>query len=444
MVKDLTTGKVSKQLWLFALPLLGSVIFQQLYNMADTIIAGKFIGEDALAAVGASYPITMLFMAIALGSNLGCSVIISRLFGEKKITEVKEGISTITISVIILGILLSLLGIFLGNYLLTLVNTPLNIFKDSLDYFVVYMGGFLFVLLYNVTTGIFSALGDSKTPLYFLIASSLGNIVLDIVFVVSFKMGVIGLALATLIAQGIAAIFCVITLFYRLRSLHCNEKPKIFSKGLLIAMCLVAVPSVLQQSFISIGNMIIQGIVNDYGSSIVAGFTAAIKLNTFVLTCITTVGGALSNFTAQNLGAKNVKRVKQGANASIIMMLFIVLPFTLFYLIFPNTALLIFMDEASEVAMDVGRNFLYAVSPFYIVIAIKLMYDAILRGSANMKTFMVATFVDLFLRVILCFILNDSIGLEGIWWSWPIGWFIAMLVSAYFYFNNRWYAKYIN
>ena len=245
MVKDLTTGKVSKQLWLFALPLLGSVIFQQLYNMADTIIAGKFIGEDALAAVGASYPITMLFMAIALGSNLGCSVIISRLFGEKKIKDVKEGISTITISVIILGILLSLLGIFLGNYLLTLVNTPLNIFKDSLDYFVVYMGGFLFVLLYNVTTGIFSALGDSKTPLYFLIASSLGNIVLDIVFVVSFKMGVIGLALATLIAQGIAAIFCVITLFHRLRSLHCNEKPKIFSKGLLIAMCLVAVPSVL-------------------------------------------------------------------------------------------------------------------------------------------------------------------------------------------------------
>ena len=442
MVNDLTKGSVFKKLWLFSLPLLGSVIFQQLYNMADTIIAGQFIGEDALAAVGASYPITMLFMGIALGCNLGCSVIVSRLFGEQNYKDVKESISTILISVTLLGLVLSLFGYFGGKFMLEMVHTPENIFNDSLDYFKIYMLGFIFVLVYNVGTGIFSALGNSKTPFYFLVASSIGNVILDLVFVIYFKMGVVGLSLATLIAQGIAAICCIVYLLFKIKEIKSYEKPGIFSKRLLLAMLVVAIPSVLQQSFISVGNMFIQNIVNNYGSNVVAGYTAAIKLNTFVITSVTTVGGALSSFTAQNLGAGNIKRIKQGVNASLIMMFCLVVPFTLFYCIFPEIGLKLFMREISDLALETGRNFLYIVSPFYIIISAKLMYDAILRGSSNMKTFMIATFVDLVLRVILCFAFDALIGITGVWWSWPIGWVIATIVSAFFYYNNKWYKKY--
>ena len=442
-MKDLTKGNITKQLWLFALPLLASVIFQQLYNMADTIIAGNFISEDALAAVGASYPLTMLFMAIALGCNLGCSVIVSRLFGEKNYKDCKEAISTILITVVILGVALMLIGIGFATPMLKMINTPENIFNDALEYFNVYMWGFGFILLYNVGTGIFSALGDSKTPLYFLIFSSVGNVILDLVFVINLNMGVVGLAFATFIAQGIAAILCIIYLCVKLKVLK-SEKAKIFSKRLLISMLVVAIPSVLQQSFISVGNMFIQGIVNDYGSSIVAGFTAAIKLNTFVITSVTTVGGALSSFTAQNLGARQIDRCKKGTNAAIIMMFCIVVPFSLLYCICPDFCLSLFMKEGSAEAFNIGKKFLYCVSPFYIVVSAKLMYDAILRGSANMKTFMIATFVDLIIRVVLCFVFDATIGIEGVWWSWPIGWVIATLVSAYFYYNNRWYIKYLD
>ena len=444
MVNDLTKGNVVKKLLLFSLPLLGSVIFQQLYNMADTIIAGQFIDEQALAAVGASYPLTMLFMGIALGCNLGCSVIVSRLFGEKNYRDCKEAISTILIAVAILGVILSVGGALAGGLMLKMVDTPVDIFDDALSYFNVYMIGFAFVLIYNVGTGIFSALGNSKTPFYFLVVSSVGNVILDLVFVIVFHMGVLGLALATLIAQGIAAILCVIDLLFKTKEIKSDEKPHLFSKRLLIAMCVVAIPSVLQQSFISIGNMFIQGIVNHYGSSIVAGYTAAIKLNTFVITCVTTVGGALSSFTAQNIGALNIDRIKKGVNASLVMMFCLVVPFSLFYCLAPEFALKIFMDEPSVEAIATGKNFLFIVSPFYIIVAAKLMFDAVLRGSSNMKTFMIATFVDLLLRVILCFIFDASIGIEGVWLSWPIGWFIAMIVSAIFYYNNKWYFRYLN
>ncbi len=443
VVKDLSEGKPFKVLLLFALPLLGSVVFQQMYNMADTVIAGKAIDDNALAAVGASYPITMIFMAVALGCNLGCSVIVSRFFGQKHYREVKESISTILISVAVLGVVMTGAGIALGNVLMRAVNTPEVVFDTALAYLYIYIGGFLFVLLYNVCTGIFSALGDSRTPLYFLIASSLGNIGLDLLFVLAFGMGVPGLAWATFIAQGIAAVLCIITLIFRLRKLKggVNEEEKshkFFSKVLLVQMLAVAIPSVLQQSFISVGNMFIQALVNGHGETVLAGYTAAVKLNTFVLTTITTVSGALSSFTAQNLGARKPERIKKGLLASITMAECLLVPFTLFYLIFPRTALMLFMDDVSGEAMATGTQFLRIVTPFYAVVSLKLICDAVLRGAESMKLFMVTTFADLLIRVVICFIADPFIGTTGLWISWPIGWSASAVISVVFYFTGIW------
>lgn len=439
MIKDLTQGKSSKVLWLFCIPLLVSAVFQQLYNMADSIIAGRVLGESALAAVGASYPITMIFMAIALGCNLGCSVIISKLFGEKKILEVKSGVSTIMISVAVIGVVLTAVGIGLGQPVMSLLNTPADIMQDSLMYLYIYIGGFLFVLLYNVCTGIFSALGDSRTPLVFLVASSVANVALDLVFTMVVPLGVAGLAWATFLAQGVAGLLCILTLFRRLSKLRCEGKAKAFSFSLLKQMCYVAIPSVLQQSFVSVGNLIIQWIINGYGSSVLAGYIAAIKLNTFVLTTITAVAGGLSSFTAQNLGAGQAARVRQGTRVSVLMAIAIVVPFSILYSVIPELMLQLFLEESSAVAVSAGVSFLTIVSPFYAVISVKVTLDSVLRGSQSMASFMVATFADLLIRVVLCFALNPILGITGIWWSWPLGWGAATALSVGLYLSFRWY-----
>ncbi|HOO29059.1 MAG TPA: MATE family efflux transporter, partial [Lachnospiraceae bacterium] len=255
MTKDLTIGKPQTILWRFTMPMFLSVIFQQLYNIADSIIAGRFAGEDALAAVGASYPITMIFMAIAIGFNIGCSVIISQLFGGRQYAKMKTAVTTSLITSVILSVLLTILGLICSKSLMILISTPKNIFADGELYLRIYIGGFLFLFLYNVSTGIFTSLGDSKTPLYFLIGSSVGNVLLDYLFVAIFHFGVAGVAWATFIAQGISGILALLTILTRLRTIEIKGHSELFSFPMLGRIAGIAIPSILQQSFVSVGNI---------------------------------------------------------------------------------------------------------------------------------------------------------------------------------------------
>ena len=222
MNKDLTVGEPRKILWQFALPMFISVIFQQLYNIADSVIVGNFAmhGEDALAAVGASYPITMIFMAIALGCNTGCAVVISQLFGAKKYREMKTAVSTTLLASFVISIVLTVCGLLFSRGMLKMISTPENIFADADVYLKIYIGGFIFLFFYNVVTGIFTSLGDSKTPLYFLIGSSVSNIILDYVFVAMLHWDVAGVAWATFVCQGIACVLALFTLQKRLKSIE--------------------------------------------------------------------------------------------------------------------------------------------------------------------------------------------------------------------------------
>ena len=246
MIKDLTEGKPGKILWQFTIPMFVSVIFQQMYNIADSVIVGNFAknGEDGLAAVGASYPITMIFMAIAVGCNIGCAVVISQLFGAKRYKEMKTAVSTTLLASLALSVVLTVFGLLLSGGMLGVINTPENIFKDADVYLKIYIGGFVFLFLYNVVTGIFTSLGDSKTPLYFLIGSSLSNIALDWVFVAIFHWDVAGVAWATFICQGIACVLAMITLQRRLKEVVCEEKPELFSMPMLKKIAMFAIPSV--------------------------------------------------------------------------------------------------------------------------------------------------------------------------------------------------------
>ena len=441
MNKDLTVGKPQTVLWKFCLPLFASVIFQQLYNIADSFVAGKFIGEDALAAVGNSYEITLIFIAFGFGCNIGCSVIVSRLFGAKQYKELKTAVYTTLIASGVLCVTLMLLGLALGQPLLHLINTPENVFTDSWLYLEIYIWGLPFVLFYNIANGIFSAFGDSKTPFVFLACSSTANIGMDILFVTAFDMGVAGVAWATFICQGISCILAVLFVFRRFSKIGSEGKIPVFSLKLLKDISVIAVPSILQQSFISVGNIIIQGIINGFGPGVMAGYAASVKLNNLVITSLTTLGNGISNFTSQNLGAKKNERINEGFLAGVKLVWLICIPLVILYLFAGKYLVYLFLDTPSEAALETGIVFLRILSPFYFVVALKLVSDGVLRGAAMMKKFMVATFTDLILRVLLAWLLSIPFASTGIWLAWPIGWTIAAVMSYFFYRSHKWDAK---
>ncbi|RKJ20480.1 MATE family efflux transporter [bacterium D16-50] len=438
MNKDLSVGEPQKVLWRFCLPLFGSIIFQQLYNIADSFVVGKFVGEKALAAVGNSYEITLIFIAFAFGCNIGCSVIVSQLFGTKAYGEMKTAVYTSLIATGVLCAALMLGGILGCDWLLGLIRTPEEVFADSRLYLDIYVWGLPFLFLYNVATGIFSALGDSKTPFYFLAASSLANIAVDILFVKGFGMGVGGVAWATFLCQGISCVLAVAAVLARLSHIPAEGKTAIFSWRLLCRIGVIAVPSILQQSFISIGNIVIQGVINGFGPSVMAGYSAAVKLNNLVITSLTTLGNGVSNFTAQNIGAEKPERVRQGFRAGLKLVWILCVPMVLLYWFGGRQLVYLFMEDITGEAMDTGVVFLRIVSPFYFMIAVKLAADGVLRGAGLMGRFMAATFTDLILRVVLALWLSVPFGSLGVWWAWPIGWLVGMTLSVVFYRTGPW------
>lgn len=433
MIQDLTVGDSRKVLLQYTIPMFVSVAFQQIYNIADSMIAGKFAGKEALAAVGASYPITMIFMAVAVGCNIGCSVVISQMFGAKAYGKMKTAVFTTLSAGFLLSAVLTVVGLFTTPAMMRMIQTPDNIFLDGALYLRIYIGGFVFLFLYNITTGMFNSLGDSRTPLYFLIGSSIGNILLDLLFVAVFHWGVAGVAWATFLAQGAACVLALWAFWRRLAEIGTEQKAQIFSVKVLKKIALVAIPSILQQSFISIGNIFIQGLVNSYGSDVIAGYSAAIKLNTFIITGLTTLGNGISGFTAQNLGAGLPARIREGFRAGIKMAVFVTIPFFAGFFFFGKAMMMLFMESAGGLAMETGVLFLRIVSPFYFVISVKLIADGVLRGTESMRYFMIATFTDLILRVVLAYLFSTWFNAAGIWMSWPAGWCVGTLLSFLFY-----------
>ena len=438
MMNDLTVGKPEAVLWKFCMPLFGSIVFQQLYNIADSFVAGKFIGENALAAVGNSYEITLIFIAFAFGCNMGCSVIVSQFFGARRYENMKTAVYTAMITSAMICIVLMVFGLLFCDSLLGMINTPEELLGDSKIYLDIYILGLPFVFFYNIATGIFSALGDSKTPFYFLAASSISNIAVDILFVTVFHMGVAGVAWATFLCQGISCMVAVFVVFQRLAGIETDKVP-FFSIDILKRIMTVAVPSILQQSFISVGNIIIQGTINGFGSSVMAGYSAAVKLNNLVITSFTTLGNGISNYTAQNIGAEKMLRIKEGFMAGIKMVWMLSVPLFALYFFVGKWILYAFIDEPTVLALQTGINFLRILSPFYFIISMKFVADGILRGAGMMGKFMAATFLDLILRVGLAILLSHtSLGETGIWCAWPMGWTIATFLSLMFYREGKW------
>ena len=437
MNQDLTVGKPGAVLRRFCLPLFASVIFQQLYNIADSWVAGRFIGQNALAAVGNSYEITLIFIAFAFGCNMGCSVTVSGFFGAKDYNRMKSAVYTAMLATGIVCACMMVSGLVFSDSLLQWIKTPEEVLAGSKQYLDIYLWGLPFLFFYNLSTGIFSALGDSRTPFVFLVISSLSNIVLDVLFVTAIQMGVSGVAWATFLCQGVSCVLAVITVLKRLRKFKSVGSAKWFDWMILKKFVSIAIPSTLQQSFISVGNIIIQSIINGFGTEVMAGYSGAIKLNNLVITSFTTLGNGMSNYTAQNLGAEKLDRIGDGFKAGLRLVWILCLPFAFAYFFFGRNLMEFFLKEPTQAALSSGFAFLRIVSPFYFVVAVKLVTDGILRGSGRMGQFMTATFTDLILRVILAFAFSGTaLKSIGIWCAWPVGWTVATVMSLCYYRKN--------
>lgn len=439
---SMITGNPTKSLVLFTLPIIFGNLFQQLYSIVDTVVVGNFVGSNALAAVGTSTTITFLFVAIATGSSIGCSVVISQLYGAKKLEEMKTAVYTALIAIFVIAALLSVLGLAVHRSILKLLNTPQDIFEEAAIYLKVYMAGLVFLFMYNILTAIFNAMGESKIPLYFLMFSSLLNIALDILFVIRFKSGVEGVAIATMIAQSVSAMLSASILIVRLRRIKTEGSYQIFSFQALRQMGKVAVPSTIQQSIVSFGIVFVQALVNRYGSVVIAGYTTATKIDNIAIMPMVNIGNAVSTFTAQNIGANQTERVKEGYRAGIFMTLFLCIIIVLTLLLFGRPIVSMFMDtESSAASIDVALEYLRVVSIFYFFMGFMNVTNGVLRGSGDMNFFMISTLANFFSRVILAYGLAYFLGEQAIWWSIPMGWTIGLVIARARYHTGNWKKK---
>ncbi len=439
MNTDLTAGTPWKILLKYILPLFGSAVFQQLYTLADTVIAGRFAGQTALTAIGASNAIVNILMAIALGANAGCAVLASRYFGAKDNRKVKSVVFTALIAFSVLSGVLLVAGVLSCRAILSALNTPSWAMTESVTYLNIYYFGLPFLILYNLGTGIFSALGDSKTPFIFLVISSVTNIVLDYFMVQPW--GVAGVAWATFIAQGAACVLTLVFVLKRTFGLRSEEKPAVFSFSLLKFLILLAVPVILQNSFVSVGNLIIQVKINEFaniqGEGITSGFTAGFKLLVFCTTCFCTCANGLTNYVSQNFGAHRFKRIKEGFRATLVISTIMTAVFFLASFLFAEPLVRLFMpgDEDIALALSTGAEYIRIASPFFFAVNVKVVADGTVRGCNGNVGFMVSTFTDLILRVAFVFILTPFLGFAGVGWAWAVGWTLGTAVALGFYFG---------
>ncbi|MGG5419809.1 MATE family efflux transporter [Clostridioides difficile] len=439
-MKDLTTGHEGKSIFFFAMPMLIGSLFQQLYNTADSIIVGRFIGKEAMAAVSGANPIMFLLVAALMGVRLGFSILVSQFYGSGDLKKVKATIDTTYILLFIGSILISILGIVFGGPMLKLMNTPESVFTQSKLYLTIIFSGILFSAGYNSVSAILRGLGDSVTPLYFLIIATILNIVLDLTFIVVLRMGVEGVALATIMAQAVSFIISIIYLNKKHEVLKFKIKGivydnKIFKDGLRLGL-----PSGVQQMLFSIGNMALQFLVNSYGTSAMAAFGAGLRIENFISLPIMNLGSAVSTFVAQNIGAGENERVKKGIRESIKMTLVLAVTVIALILLFRENLIALFNTDKDVI--KIGSSYLFIIGPFFLFIGTSFVLSSAMKGAGDSMFALISSIVSLWLgRLPASYMLSKFFGTDGIWMGIPFGWTLGLIVTVIYYKKGHWKTK---
>ena len=437
--RSMLEGSPGISLFLFALPMILGNLFQQFYNMTDSIIVGRFVGEDALAAVGASYSLTNVFVMIAIGGGIGASVITSQYLGAGRFDRMKTSVYTALITFLGVGIFLGLFGFVMNRQILVWLNTPENILDAAGTYLGIYFLGMPFLFMYNILSSMFNALGDSKTPLALLIFSSVLNVLLDLWFVLSFGLAVAGVAIATVMAQGLAAVLSFLLLLRRLRNFETEGNIAKYDTGILASMVRIAIPSILQQSIVSIGMLLVQSVVNGFGSSVLAGYSAGTRIESICIVPMISAGNAVSTFTAQNMGARKPERVRAGYRAAWGIVAGFGVLILLILSAFGRPIIGAFLDTGGGgLAFETGYGYLSFLKYFFVCIGLKAISDGVLRGAGDVVVFTCANLVNLTIRVAGAFLLAPAIGVAAVWYAVPVGWTVNFLISFVRYLTGKW------
>lgn len=433
--------KPLRALLIFALPMIIGNLFQQFYTMVDSMVVGDFVSESALAAVGASYSLTNVFICIAIGGGVGASVITSRYFGARAYQKMKKSAYTALIAFLGMSIILGIIGLFMGKQIMQILNTPDSVLDMATEYLNIYFIGLPFLFMYNVLSAMFNAIGRSRIPLYLLIFSSVLNIFLDIYMVRSLHLGVAGVAWATLIAQGISAVFSFL-LFLRVLSKYVTKKTEIFDWNELKSMSEIAFPSILQQSTVAIGMMLVQSVVNSFGTEILAGFSAAMRVESICVVPMSAIGNAISAYTAQNIGAHSFERVRKGYHiGNSIVVFFAILICVVLEICYSSIISSFLGSDGTQRALQTGTAYLKFMGWFFLLIGLKMVTDGLLRGARDMKMFTLANLANLILRVCFAATLAPHFGIAMVWYAVPIGWLVNLIISHAEYRTEKW--KYI-
>lgn len=436
---NMLTDSPGKAMLFFALPMIMGNLFQQFYNIMDSVIVGRFVGEEALASVGASYSVTNVFIAIAIGGGVGSAVIVSQFLGAEQIGKMKTAVSTTLINFLCLSLILGSLGYQLNTQILQWMNTPANVMSDAEVYLKIYFVGLPFLFMYNVQAAVFNSLGDSRTPLGLLIFSSFLNILLDLLFVCSFGWGVAGVAVATLIAQGVSAVISFLILLRKLKSYSGQEDFRFYDQGMVLGMLKVALPSTLQQSIVHIGMLLVQSVINGFGSSIMAGYAAATRIESISIVPMLAIGNAMSTFTAQNMGAGQPERVRKGYRYACMMVGVSAVILCVVLQLFGDSFILAFLDlESGQTAYETGISYVNFISFFFICIGLKATTDGLLRGAGDVLVFTVANLINLSIRVFVAFHFAAAWGPQAVWFAIPMGWTANYLISFCRYLTGKW------
>ena len=424
----------------FAIPMLFGNVFQQLYNVVDSIIVGKVIGDEALAAVGANFPFIFALISFVVGIAIGATIIIAQYFGAKQMENMKRTIDTLFIFMFFASIIITLVGIWLSKYVFEMIDLPADVAPMAIQYFNVYAIGFIFFFGFQGTSAILRGLGDSKTPVYFLIGSTILNIALDLLFVVVFRWGIVGVAAATVISQGCAffAIIWYINKFHRLidiSPLKMRFDMSIFKKSLRIGL-----PTGFQHTFVALGFLALYRIVNVFGTPTIAAYSIAMRIDSFAVMPAMNFSAAISTFVGQNIGANKFERIGKGLKSTLLMINSISLAVTIFAVIFAGPLISLFTD--SKEVIEIGKQYIYIVTPFYIVFSTMFILNGLLRGAGDTFIPMIITLLALWaVRLPTSWFLSEEIGSIGIWWGIPIAWFFGAILSYIYYLSGRWKKK---
>ncbi len=436
-MKDLTSGNETRLIFNFAIPMLLGNLFQQLYNIVDTIIVGNFLGKQALAAVGASFPILFAMISLLIGVVAGGTIVIAQYFGAKQYDNVKKAIQTIYIFLAIAAILLTLIGIPLTDAIFRLIRLPEELMPEATTYLSIYLSGLIVFFGFNATAGILRGLGDSKTPLYFLIISTFFNIGLDLLFVIVFKWGIAGAAIATVVSQAGAFLSLVIYLNRYHKLIHFNLPSWQFDRKIFWQSLRIGLPTGLQHTFVSLGMMAIMSIVNTFGTNVIAGYSAALRIDSLSALPAMNLSMALATFVGQNIGAGKPERVRRGLISTLLMSSAVSITVMGIVYLFKYPLMSMFTNDPEVVR--IGAQYLVIVSSFYLLFTVMFTFNGVLRGAGDTLIPMFITLISLWLiRVPFAWYFSGIIGESGIWWSVPAGWGVGLVLSFLYYLTGRW------